>query len=670
MNRLGFGIGILALLAAGAPAQKTTAAALFGEALVKERAGGNLGEAIFRYERLIADFPGDRQFAAQAMHQLAQIYERRGDPRGRVMLTRLAREYAGVEPYATRARERLAQQPAASASVFPEVAVPLEYERGSPDGRFVVYHKDAFQAHTLYIKELATGTERVLVDGGVLINPAWSPDSTRLAYCFWSNDPKIREIRIVRVSNGETVNLGVYGWPITWTDRDEIFFNLPNFSVDGMDFFLVPVTGGTPRKISIGGGPRITPDGARVIASESGKLFLIDLATGHWQAITTLAGSERLIMISPDGRLVLFRANPEGHSAYYIAPLDKGLPVKNPLKVKSFEVPDAPAVGRPWRWWWTRNGLLTFVTGRSEANIYRVDVDPKTGRALDIPLRLTQDAGSHRSPSISPDGKRIAYWCAHRSNGGLAVMDSSGANERPLLELWMSVEPLYWRSPEEIMFLNTKPSDGKKRAVYTVNINSGGLERIAETEGLYWHYVPGRNEILQVVDSPKGTTVLKALSLADGKQRVVATADGPSPYMAISPDGKRIAYRTRRRQSGTRVYEIALMSINGEPLGALLSGQQEWVTPNAWSPDGKYLLYTLGRASWQGSAKQGGPRVMNVETRESWPLHQVTSDGNWEGGSWSPDGTFILVVKAMQSEERVAFSGVTAEAVARLLHNQ
>jgi len=61
---------------------------------------------------------------------------------------------------------------------------------------------------------------------------------------------------------------------------------------------------------------------------------------------------------------------------------------------------------------------------------------------------------------------------------------------------------------------------------------------------------------------------------------------------------------------------------------------------------------------------------MNVETRESWPLHQVTSDGNWEGGSWSPDGTFILLVKAMQTEERVAFSGVTAEAVARLLQKQ
>jgi WD40 repeat protein len=242
-------------------------------------------------------------------------------------------------------------------------------------------------------------------------------------------------------------------------------------------------------------------------------------------------------------------------------------------------------------------------------------------------------------------------------------MDSSGANERPLFEQFLNVPPLYWRSPEQIMFLNTKPPGEKKRAVYTVNVNSGALERVAESEGLYWHYVPGRNEILQVVgDFPKPATVLKALSLADGKQRVVATVDNLAGLMAISPDGKRIAYMAARRgQSATGLlYEMALMSINGEPLGSLLSNQQEWLNPDAWSPDGKYLLYTPGT----------GPRVMNVETRESWPLHKETSDSNWRGGSWSPDGTFILLVKATQTEERVAWSGVTADAVSRLMEDR
>ena len=660
-TRWQLGILVFILGAFAALGQKTTAEALFREALVKERAEGSLPEAIFRYERVIADFPNDKQFAARAMYQLSQIYEKLRDPRARVMLTRLSS--TGVAPYAGRARARLAEQTSTPPGPFAEVAVPLEHEKGSPDGKFVVYHKDAWQSGTLFLKELATGTERVLADGGYVLWPAWSPDSTRLAYCFWSDDDKIKEIRIVRVSNGETVNLGVLGWPISWTDSGEIFFHLPNYAADGADYFLVPATGGTPRKVHTGGFGAVTPDGARLIVHKSNKMSVIDLSTGRSQAITTFAGSESGAMISPDGRLVAFLANPEGRLAGYVAPLDKGLPVKKPLKFFNPEAEPTRVPGRPWRRWWTRDGLLTFPSGRHEANIYRVDMDPKSGRAVDTPLRLTQDADANSSPSISPDGKRIAYWYAHAFKTGLALMDSTGTNERPLFEQFLNVAPLYWRSLEDIMFLNTKPSEGKKHAVYSLNVNSGGLAPVAEPEGLYWHYIPARNEILHVVgDIPKPATVLKAVSLADGKQRVVATIDNLGD-MAISSDGKRIAYMVERRgQSPTQFeYELGLMSINGEPLGALLSGQPEYISLNAWSPDGKYLLYTLGKA---------GPRVMNVETRESWPLHKETSDGNWGGGSWSPDGSFVLLTKTVKTEKRVAWSGITADAVARLMEGR
>jgi Tol biopolymer transport system component len=670
MKKIRWQVGVLALIlgAFAALGQKTTAETLFREALMKERAEGSLREAIFRYERIIADFSSDKQFAAQAMYQLSQIYGKQGDSRAKDMLTRLSR--TGIAPYAARAQAALVEQTSAASTEpgpFPEVKLDVNDDLGSPDGRFIVYHKDVWKSGVLYLKELATGTERVLVDGGYVLSPAWSPDSTRLAYRFGSYDEKIREIRIVQISNGQTVNLGVHGLPISWTDSGEIFFYLPNYAADGADYSLLPATGGTPRKVHTGAfSAALTPDGSRLIVQESKKLFAIDLATGRSQAITAFAGSENQAMISPDGRLVAFLANPEGRWALYIAPLDKGLPVKNPLKVKDIDVGDAPASGRQWRKWWTRSGILTFPLGRAERNIYRVDVDPKSGRAVEAPVRLTQDAASNTGPSISPDGKRIAYWYLHRGKSGLAVMDSSGANERLLFEQALWAQAPYWRSPEQIMFLNTKPGEGKKRGVYSLNVNSGGLEPVAETEGLYWHYVPGRNEILQVVgDFPKPATVLKALSLADGKQRVVATVDGLDGSLAISPDGKRIAYMAARRgQSSTGlIYEMALMSINGEPLGRLLSDQQEWLEPDAWSPDGKYLLYT----------PETGPRVMNVETRESWPLHKEIAPGagsDWGGSSWSPDGTFILLGKRTQTEERLTWSGVTADAVARLMEDR
>jgi len=122
----------------------------------------------------------------------------------------------------------------------------------------------------------------------------------------------------------------------------------------------------------------------------------------------------------------------------------------------------------------------------------------------------------------------------------------------------------------------------KKQAVYSLNVNTGALAPVVELQGLYWHYVPSRNEILQVVDP--GT--VKAISLADGKTRAVVTVDDLNTMMALSPDGKRIAYMTGGRGQSAENFscEMSLMSIDGKPLGKLLPLQQDYITPNAWSP--------------------------------------------------------------------------------------
>ena len=113
------------------PGRRATAEALFREALAAERAEGDLNRAIFTYERLIADFSGERTIAAQAMFQLAAAYEKLGDPRSRLLLTRLTRDFGDVEPYAARARARLSALQNAPAGPFPRVA--LDQDLGCTD---------------------------------------------------------------------------------------------------------------------------------------------------------------------------------------------------------------------------------------------------------------------------------------------------------------------------------------------------------------------------------------------------------------------------------------------------------------------------------------------------------------------------------------------------------
>ena len=669
MNRQRFGLamGVLAtglVFGALAFAQKTTAEALFREALMKERAEGKLTEAVFRYERLIAEFPKDRQYAAQALYQLALAYEKLGDPRAKLMLTRLSGDYAGVEPYATRARKKLAEQAFAPSGPFAEVALDENYELGSPDGRLVVYHKGPQDWGRLYVKELATGKERLLLDhvGKSVSNFAWSPDSSRLAFNL--QDAKVNEIRIVQVATGETVSLDVRGYPYAWTDTDEIFFYLPKYAAGGIDYSLVSAKGGTPRNIYFDSSnfpPVITPDATCLIVTKSKKLYLLDLAGGEPRPLTTGTGEEVRPLISPDGHLVVFAANPEGTWAFYVVPLHTELPVKQPLKIANITEPGA---GSGWlaRQWWTREGLLTFGMQRDESNIYRVPMDLKSGRAVDAPQRLTQDAMRNLLPSISPDGKHIAYWYSNGTKQGIAMMDTDGANERPLSEQ-SAVLDLAWRGPEEILFYNLKPKEDGGPSICSINITTGALQQVAQVEGLYWTYVPSRKEILHLYPAGGGAkqnATLKAFSLTEQKDRVVAKIPYLAPLLCVSSDGRRIAALTVSPVEGTSqsLYEVALMSLDGEPEGTLIPAQPEMAVPNSWSPDGKYLLLLAAK----------GPQVMNVQTRESWPLHpDVDTSFNRRGTSWSPDGTYVLLAKSVTKRDRIAWEGVTAEAVAKLM---
>jgi hypothetical protein len=272
-------------------------------------------------------------------------------------------------------------------------------------------------------------------------------------------------------------------------------------------------------------------------------------------------------------------------------------------------------------------------------------------------------------PTLSPDGRHVAYLYKRGFKYGVAVMDSDGANERPLNEEAIVLRPA-WRSPDEILFRRMKAADGgPPLAIVGLDIKTSAVDTCAVPEGLFWWSVPSRREILHM--SPRGGgpapgATLKAWSLTDRKDRVVAQIDYLYALLAVTPDGRRIGYATSRPVAGSsqRVSELAFMTDEGKVEAVLLSAQPQTAIPLAFSPDGRYLLYSQPGID---------PRVMNVASRESWPLYQGPGDGRfWEtsppAASWSPDGTFIIIGRREpERRERLAWEGVTADAVTKLM---
>ena len=73
-------------------------------------------------------------------------------------------------------------------------------------------------------------------------------------------------------------------------------------------------------------------------------------------------------------------------------------------------------------------------------------------------------------------------------------------------------------------------------------------------------------------------------------------------------------------------------------------------------------------------------RVFDVRAGKSWPLYEPATPAafagpetswNWAGdGSWSPDGTFVVATIGTSRTQRLAFAGVTFEAVSAQLNRR
>jgi Tol biopolymer transport system component len=673
-------IGLMALGSASSHAQITTAEALFREALAKERAEGTLKDAVFGYEHIIAEFPADRQAAGKAMFQLALIYEKLGDPRATVLLNRLVRDYSSIEPVASRAKAKLKARQAEPPAPFASVSLDENYELGSPDGRLVVYHRSGDEWGQLYVKDLAAGKERLLIDapGSSVSNLAWSPDSKKLAYNFGSADNTVNEIRIADIATGESMPAGTMGYPTAWTAAGDILFYRPNFKAGTAEWWLVAAGGGQPRLVlaaPFGEGTSsvvTTPDGTRVIVSKAKKLFVQDLKGGQTTPLTNGTWEESRPQISTDGRLLAFQANPDGRWGMFVASLDGPLPASATVRLSALEEPTAQWAGWAGRTWWTDAGLLTYRMEYSRSDLYRIEVDPRTGKPLDRPVRLTQDAADNLIPAVSPDNRRIAYWARSGTKSSLAVMDASGMAERPLVEQSL-ILGLFWRTSSELLYRRAKPGESGAIPIVSLNLDTGVEQEIARPEGVYWWYVPELREILHLYPKSGGARAgaeLKALSLADGKDRVVAQIDFLLSVLAPSQDGRRIAYATYRPVPGSprREMELGVLSTDSGSRDVLVPAQTEkLVAPMVWSPDGRFLLYATDAKGAEGM------HVMDVSSRESWPLCRDVADKEFckrldNHVAWAPNGAFVVVGRREPTRyERLAWEGVTAEAVAKLM---
>ena len=304
----------------------------------------------------------------------------------------------------------------------------------SPDGRFIafvrgdinpIFRKDyrGSSVRTIWIYDTKNKTYSQLKGFETNnVNPQWSDSRTIYFMSSITGEYNLYKIKID--DGGKSI-----GDPEKLTNYNDNSIRFFSMSADGKkivfekdkNIYLMNVSGGPAEKVNveIGADDRFDP-----IENK------------------TFTNNMREYSISPNGKLIAFVIRGE----VFVKEADKD-------KNRSINLSDSPF--RDQEPCWVNDTTLVFTSDRESNNfeMYLVKSSDKTQSNIFKSLkhqivRLTKTDGDESQPTISNDGKKIAYV---RGNGELVVSDISAdgtlSNEKILLNGWAAPRGIVW-SPD------------------------------------------------------------------------------------------------------------------------------------------------------------------------------------------------------------------------------
>jgi Tol biopolymer transport system component len=214
-------------------------------------------------------------------------------------------------------------------------------------------------------------------------------------------------------------------------------------------------------------------------------------------------------------------------------------------------------------------------------------------------------AREYRTPRISPDGKKLAVAIGPGggSESDLWVVDLEKRTSSRLTFDRSSISPAWSRDGETILFVTTD-TVGKSAFATKRADGSGEVEKLAEFEATAPRFPLGFTAdgagILFLTQGTAGSSQDVYLwDLKAGKASGVLTTSAGEHYLALSPDGKWIAYVSD--ESGTR--EVYVQDFPGKR-GKWQIG--DGATAVRWGRDGKELTVVQGQKLIAVPVETGG----------------------------------------------------------------
>ena len=589
---------------------------LFQQALVKERAEGDLRGAIAIYERITHDFTADRPLAADALVQLGQCYERLGSTEAERAYQRVVHEFSDQREQVARARTRLAAlHPAAAATAGrgPLARRLLSKDDTdindfndmvpSPDGRRVAYTRLGTDG-ALLVRDLATGATEQLAPGMPAAwnsDPEWSPDGRRIAYGSRDNESRAGFVRIIDVATRREIAAfrSDRSAPLDWSPDGRLLLVRRQGASRMTDasLLLLAIADGSmttladtvPRFSMASFSPDgrfaafAVPQGART------QIFIRPVAGGARRQLTDENGGDSP-QWSPDGRFIAFTRE----DGIWVVPVADGAASGNARLAYSIQggYPQA----------WIEGGLyLTFFGSGSVA--YEVPVDPRTGALEPGGARPLPDLLREASLfAWSPDMQRIAFAGAGGSISIYSVDRQTvthyeTAHQGAVWDLWWSADgrEVVWEPDVRTwpgIVLALDPATGRVREPFPSVPGAGVISLSADGSRMVYSRMAADSSGRELTVAPAGRAASAVVVAAARHPEAGRLSGWVRPR--FSPQGDRVLYGRQKSlgDPNTGPWLGTLWVVSSDGTGARRLGTVSVIHFAAWDPTGRFIAYT------------------------------------------------------------------------------